>query len=216
MTVALPDHLFSQPATGQDSWVIETLREKREGYFVEFGGHDGIKHSNTLALETLFNWNGLLVEPDPDLYDIMIAARPDCQHDNRCVSNVEDHEVRFSKGGEWGGQCSFLPPAWQREAQDRKTPEIWVGTVRLSTLLRHHHAPAIVDYLSVDTEGSELAILREYFNGFQPCKFRCLTVEYHQDAGILMQLRRVMEPHGYELDKVRAWESFWTRKELSC
>lgn len=35
----------------------------RNGYYVELGAYDGVRFSNTLALELLFGWTGLLIEP---------------------------------------------------------------------------------------------------------------------------------------------------------
>ena len=36
----------------QDLWVAYELKSRRGGYFVEFGGADGVKWSNSYALET--------------------------------------------------------------------------------------------------------------------------------------------------------------------
>ena len=48
---------------------IETLfRGKKNGFFVEAGAFDGEAFSNTLLFELKHNWTGLLVEPNPDLY----------------------------------------------------------------------------------------------------------------------------------------------------
>ena len=32
---------------GQDLWVLETLKNKKNGYFLDIGAHDGIYLSNT-------------------------------------------------------------------------------------------------------------------------------------------------------------------------
>ena len=47
----------------------------------------------------------------------------------------------------------------------------------MGTLLAEHRAPQVVDYLSIDTEGSEYEILRKFdFNSYQ---FNCITVEHN-------------------------------------
>lgn len=167
---------YSQPATRQDEWVIDSLKGREGGYFVEVGAYDGLRHSNTLALERHYRWHGLLVEADPDLYRQTVANRPRCDHDDHAVEIADDQHVRFSRGGAWGGLVSFLPEAWRREADFRHTPEIWVRSLTLGTLLDRHDAPIIIDYLSLDVEGAEYPVLKEFLR-FPTYTFRRLTVE---------------------------------------
>ena len=45
----------------------------KNGFFIEAGAFDGEHSSNSLYYEIVHNWNGLLVEPNPDAYQDMIA-----------------------------------------------------------------------------------------------------------------------------------------------
>jgi FkbM family methyltransferase len=199
---------YSQRATRQDDWVIDSLTGKESGYFVEIGANDGLRYSNTLALEQYYHWRGLLVEAAPDLYQQMVANRPACEHSDRAVEIADDQMVRFSLGGAWGGLVSFLPQAWRDEAASRNTPETWVRSIKLLTLLQRHNAPHVIDYLSLDIEGAEYPVLKEFFR-FPEYTFQRLTVEV-LDANRLMHMQRLLEPHGYVLDTVRAWDAFFT------
>ena len=49
---------------GQDQFVIDTFKNKRDGTFLEVGGHDYIISSNTYRLEKELNWSGIGVEID--------------------------------------------------------------------------------------------------------------------------------------------------------
>jgi FkbM family methyltransferase len=208
--------LASQPATRQDEWVIETLRGLTGGYFVECGINDGFQHSNTLALEHHFDWTGLLVEADPDLSKRARDNRPNCQHVTRALSCTSDSTVRFTRGGQWGGLTAFLPDAWRREHEHRRAEEIWVTTIRLADLLALSKAPGVIDYFSLDIEGAEVTVLGEFFRyGCPTHRFRCLTVEYREDAGELMRLRRILEPHGYILDRTVAWDAMFINEALT-
>ena len=42
------------------------------GFFVEAGAYDGEAFSNTLFFELKKNWTGLLVEPNPDAFEMLI------------------------------------------------------------------------------------------------------------------------------------------------
>jgi hypothetical protein len=52
----------SKSQAGQESFVFHALDGKRNGYFLEVGGHDGITMSNTLRLEKDFGWSGVALE----------------------------------------------------------------------------------------------------------------------------------------------------------
>ena len=57
---ALP---FSRSQIGQDLFVLNELKFKKNGYFVEFGATNGIDWSNSCILEKEFGWNGIVAEP---------------------------------------------------------------------------------------------------------------------------------------------------------
>jgi hypothetical protein len=47
----------------QDLFVLNELKFKKNGFFVEFGAGNGVDSSNTYLLEKKFNWNGIISEP---------------------------------------------------------------------------------------------------------------------------------------------------------
>jgi hypothetical protein len=52
-----------------------------------------------------------------------------------------------------------------------------VDTVTLNDVLIQHRAPAVIDYLSIDTEGSEFLILQSI--DFDHWSFKVITVEHN-------------------------------------
>lgn len=54
---------FSQ--AHQESFVINVLDHKTDGFYLELGSGWGIKNSNTYLLESKYNWNGVSVDVDP-------------------------------------------------------------------------------------------------------------------------------------------------------
>ena len=64
----------------------------------------------------------------------------------------------------------------------------------IRSVLRQAGAPAVIDYWSLDTEGSELAILRSF--PFDEYRFRVLTVE-HNDAPVREDIRQYLAERGY-------------------
>jgi hypothetical protein len=47
----------------QDLWVLNRMKHKGKGYFVEFGAANGETISNTYLLEKDHGWTGILAEP---------------------------------------------------------------------------------------------------------------------------------------------------------
>jgi len=61
------------------------------------------------------------------------------------------------------------------EKKTRK--EIPSKTISLEDLLGKYDAPSVIDYLSIDTEGSEFEILSSF--NFEKYKFRIITCEHN-------------------------------------
>lgn len=52
----------SQSQSYQESFVLNVLNEKKNGIFLEIGGHDPVSLSNTYLLEKEFGWSGFSLE----------------------------------------------------------------------------------------------------------------------------------------------------------
>ena len=70
---------------------------------------------------------------------------------------------------------------------------IKLATTTLEIVLDKYQAPKIIDYLSLDTEGSEQRILRNF--PFDKYSFRTITVERPKP-----ELRELLDRHGYKID----------------
>jgi hypothetical protein len=80
----------------QDLFVLESCDFKRNGYFVEFGATDGIRHSNTYLLEKVFGWDGILAEPATTWHTQLLLNRS-AKIDTRCVWRESDLTLEFSE-----------------------------------------------------------------------------------------------------------------------
>jgi hypothetical protein len=86
---------------------------------------------------------------------------------------------------------------------------IEVTTTSLMDLLQQNQAPPVIDYLSIDTEGSELEILAGIDWGRH--QFRCITVEHNftaQREGI----QALLEAQDYQ--RLEAQWDDWYWKEI--
>jgi hypothetical protein len=78
-------------------------------------------------------------------------------------------------------------------------------TVSLHDLLVRLGAPREIDYISVDTEGSELEILQAF--PFDAWRVRCFTVE-HNFTPARDGVRRLMASHGYRCTEAQ-WDDWY-------
>lgn len=75
MTKIFDKVLGSRSQAFQESFVLNVLDFKREGYFLEIGAAEGFDANNTLVLETTYSWGGLALEWDGELASEYNAKR---------------------------------------------------------------------------------------------------------------------------------------------
>ena len=182
----------------QDFFALQANGWKRGGFFVEFGATDGHTLSNTWLLEKHFGWRGILAEPGRVWREALAAADRTAAKDYDCVWTRSGETLTFCET-EWA-EVSTLETFRSRDHHDRRGARSYeVGTVSLGDLLERHKAPDVVDFLSIDTEGSELAILDAYDFAARP--IRCITVE-HNHTPDRERIHALLTGKGY----VRQWE----------
>ena len=195
----------------QDAWVLFELRQKRGGYFVEFGACDGIYLSNSLTLEQHYGWRGALAEPSPVWREALIKNRTSYVS-TRCIYGVSGEVVEFRQAED----CPVLSTinefvdsdmnAWARKNGKLVLRE----TVSLLDFLAEARSPRDIDYLSMDTEGSELAILENF--DFDAYNIRLISVE-HNYTSQRAPLQELLARNGYRrrFEAISANDDWYTR-----
>ena len=198
----------------QDLWVCFELKEKRGGFFVEFGATNGVTNSNTWLLETALDWKGILAEPNPFWHSALDANRQ-VAIEHRCVSSTSGDTVAFmatdNSDPELSAIAKFAKGDHFAELRDQgKGME--VETVSLNDLLEEYQAPAEIDYLSIDTEGSELDILSSY--DFEAHRFSLISVE--QNLLTELNIQHLLENNGYVrvLPQFSQWDGWYVSERL--
>ncbi len=192
---------------GQDRWVLEKLKDKRGGYFVEFGASDGVLLSNTLVLEQEYGWRGLLAEPNPQYFESLKNYRS-CTISSACISGCSGEIVDFVLAKEYGGIRDHMykdKHAARRQAYADEGKIIQLQTTSLEDFLLSNDAPREIDYLSMDTEGSEFEILRNF--PISDWTIHCITVE-HNNGVNREPIRRLLSDAGYVFESVK-WDDWF-------
>jgi FkbM family methyltransferase len=179
----------------QDLWVLHETQRKRGGFFVEFGAADGLGGSNTLILERDFGWRGILAEPHP-MWRANLPRNRSARIDHRCVFTTTGNRVKFA-----ATKYPFISTIADYTASDGNASSraeheiVEVETVSLNDLLADHDAPRTIDYISIDTEGSELAILEPF--DFARWDVKLFSIEHNLTAQE-QAIDRIMLSNGYE------------------
>jgi len=170
---------FSQ--ANQDLFVLYfTHYAGKKGFYVEIGAGDGVKLSNTYLLEKA-DWQGIIV--DPVNYNSENIKLRKCIKDKRAVYSRSGLKLPFFVGESFptsADQMENFSGILEHIRDNVKTlPNkiINVETVSLNDLLEQYNAPNKIDYISIDTEGSEFEIIK-YFD-FNKYDVEIFTIEHN-------------------------------------
>jgi FkbM family methyltransferase len=162
---ARADNSFGQ--CGEDAWFFQTLRERRipwaeSGFYVDLGANHPVVLSATYLLYR-HGWSGLTVEPIPSLCALHRRFRPRdicvnmgvgaAREDRPFWETAPDVFSSFSHEAALHAQAS----GWCRLLREVRVP---VNTP--AEILTHAPAGTHINYLSIDTEGLDVEILRNW------------------------------------------------------
>jgi FkbM family methyltransferase len=208
-TVAMFDKSKSQ--LRQDLFVLSELNYKRGGFFVEFGATNGIDLSNTHLLSTEFAWRGILAEPAVVWHEKLLVNRPDATIETSCVWKDSDSNLAFNETAD--PELSTIESFSENDHQgiSRRNGLVYsVNSISLRDLLVKHNAPSHIDYLSIDTEGSEFEILNAF--DFDEYSFGVISVEhnYRPQRELIFQL---LDRNGYSRKNkhISFWDDWYVR-----
>jgi len=172
----LTNRKLSKSQLFQDLFVLYFLKNKKNGTFLEFGATNGFEMSNSFTLEHDFQWQGVLAEPSPQWHKQLKKNRPKSTIIKECIYSetgknldffVSDQGV-FSTLEEFkNSDISSMPG--NTKARNESGYNHKVKTISLNDVFIKHFNGSPIDYMSVDTEGSELIILEKFdFGRFSP------------------------------------------------
>jgi FkbM family methyltransferase len=198
----------------QDLMVLFFTGCKRGGYFVEFGATNGVELSNTYVLERQFGWNGLLAEPARRWHDALATNRR-CAIDQRCIWRASGERIQFNETA--AGEFSTIEEFSERDLyrEHRSSGDRYlVETVSLNDLLAFHNCPFKIDYLSIDTEGSELTILSNF--DFTKYDVSIITVEHNYCEPDRTRLHELLTANDFTrvLTFFSRWDDWYLKRAL--
>ena len=194
---------FSQ--LGQDLAVLKYYNNKRNGYFVEAGASDGLDLSNTYLLEKEFGRSGICVEPIPEIFKRLVVNRPNSKCFQIPLFSEAEKDVVFSIAGYTlvSGITDFIGDKWKERIGSGKK-DITTKTDTLMNILDKANAPKFIEYLSLDTEGTEFEILKNF--DFSKYKFGLVDIEHNNIEPTRTHIRELLLKNGYTYIGENRWD----------
>jgi FkbM family methyltransferase len=199
----------SQSQLGQDIFVLDFTDFKVGGTFLEIGATDGVALSNTYILEKCFGWTGFLCEPARGWREQLIKNRTSTLVFD-AIWNVSgatlDFKETLQKEFSTISHFSDLDTLSRFRSDGSHYP---VNTLSLADLVISHGIPNDLDYLSLDTEGSEFDIIENIdFELFHP---KVITIEHNYTKN-RERIFTLLTSFGYKrkFEGLSRWDDWYT------
>lgn len=205
--------MSSYSQIGQDLKVLDFYKNKRDGFFVEIGASNGIELSNTYLLEKTYDWKGVCVEPVPEKFELLCKNRPNSLCYDDAVYNESNKQVIFDIANNYdllSGISSNID--CHISCVNSNKTQIIKNTISLNDLLEKANSPLFIEYLSLDTEGSELEILKSV--DFQKYIFGLIDVEHNYVEPRRSQMRDLLTSNGYEYIGENSFDDSYKHKSI--
>jgi FkbM family methyltransferase len=150
--------MVSYAQFGEDVMLRRFFGEQASGFWVDVGANDPVLDSVTLHF-SLSGWTGVNIEPLPDLHRRLVASRPRDLNLNLALSDragtlelVVDHSAP-------GLSTATSELAELYRQQGHRLERVEVPARTLAEVVDEHCRDRTVDFLKLDAEGHEAAIL---------------------------------------------------------
>lgn len=205
--------------TKQVTFLLEYLKNKTDGYFVDIGANDGINISNSYFLEKI-GWSGICIEPVADIYNLLKQHRK-CECYNLAITE-EDKEYEFLY------------------VKSKRKPHIYLDMLsgiveyyderhlqRIDNEIRQHSGEKVyfkvqgrkfnslvtetnIDYVSIDTEGNEFSIVKSI--DFEKYNINVFSIENNYNNYELIEF---MINNGYDYISDINPDNIFVKKEFN-
>ncbi len=149
---------------------------------------------------------GICIEPIPYKYNLCLKNRTKSICCNKALYSKSNQQFIFDISHNdtlFSGISEYIIDRHKNYVNSNKTQFI-VTTITLTDLLDQHKAPEFIEYLSIDTECSELEILKGI--DFNKYKFGLIDIEHNHVEPKRTQMRELLLSNGYEYIRENQWD----------
>lgn len=197
----------------QDLNVTTFYNNKEYGFFIEIGASDGIELSNTYLLETKYKWKGICCEPIPNNFEKLVKNRTN----SICYSEAVYNQSGLTLTFDIANNCDLLSGISEhidkhKSSVDSNKTSIQVKTISLLDVLKNANAPSFIEYMSLDTEGSEFEILKNF--DFEKYVFGLIDVEHNYIEPRRSEIKSLLLSKGYVYKGENKWDDMYKHESV--
>lgn len=180
----------------EDLFIDQVLNYPSTGFYIDVGAFDPHRFSNTKRFYQK-GWRGINIEPDPQNYQKFVADRPKDTNLNLGISDQAGFLTFYKM------QPGTLSTFSRQDAESNikegfaLLAKIKVRTTTLADVFRQHANQVKVDFLSIDTEGLDFAVLKS--NDWQKYTPRVVCVESNKGSQLENSVEKLLVKHGYRV-----------------
>lgn len=185
----------SYSQAGEDIIIDQLLGNKKLGFYIDVGAYDPDRFSNTKRFYKK-GWTGINIEPNIVYFGKLDQKREKDTNLNLGISN-KAAKLDFYK---------FFPDTLSTFSKDRaikykKQGFEFVGkskvqTAKLSDVVKKYAKNKIIDFLSIDTEGFELEVLKS--NNWKIALPKVICIESSKGESSAKNLEKFLLNNGYK------------------
>ncbi len=192
---------ISYSQEGEDLILRRIFDGKEKGFYVDVGAHHPKRFSNTYLFYKM-GWRGINIEPRPGSKKIFDKVRKNDINIEAAISDTPEELTYFF----------FNEPAlnsFDRElslkrvlgSEYRIIREIKLNTTKLSEILeRYVEENQVIDFLSIDTEGFDLSVLKSNnWDKFKPTVILCEDAEFDLANPYKSKVFKLLSEKNYQL-----------------
>ena len=197
---------------GQDLFALYFTSGTKNGFFIEIGACDGVKFSNSLKLEK-YGWNGIISEPSP--YWIKKIKNRKCLISTKAVFSESNVKLDFGSIEGFPGLSGLINHFEKDDNAKLREKSVMakVETITLNDLIEQNAPNTKINYISIDTEGSEYEIIKNF--NFKKYDVDVFTIEHNFLEEKRNAIFSLMSQNNYirVFEKLSQWDDWYIKKD---
>lgn len=192
----------------------EVYTTGKNKFYIDLGAAYPIKYSNTYLLQRI-GWQGLLVEANPNFWNELSNRVDQKTKIHKGAVGIDKGSTHLLNAGPLssliGYEDSDTYGTLRRELSGRDGI-IAIETTPVSELLRDIGVDANFDYLSIDIEGLDIIILKQFFkDGYRP---EFITIEHNYVPSAIQAICDLSSMYSYNVICHQiSGQDFWLKRK---